>query len=168
MRKISFLWLSVIVVLVLLAAIPVAASTPIDVAGTLYYIPYPDPDTEPKVAGGNTFLETIEYSRWEGSFDGVSYDECSVVVHRSGAWAYNAIAYFSGSLDGRIGGLTLRLTGNRPDAFSDWEGQWVILGGTEGLANLHGQGIFYGPGSPGFGEEGAVTYEGQVHFDPAD
>lgn len=166
MRKISLLLLVVMVMLVFMQSTPVAASTPADVSGTLYYIP--SLAGEPKIAGGNTFLDTTEDSRWEGSFVGVSFDECNVVIHRSGSWAYNAIAYFEGSVDGRTGELTLRLNGSRPDAFSDWEGQWVILGGTEGLANLHGQGIFYGPGSPGFGEEGAVTYEGQVHFDPAD
>jgi hypothetical protein len=168
MRKIFFLLSVVMVMLVLIPLAPIAASTPIDVSGDLYYTPYLAPDSEIKDAGGNQFLETIEYSRWEGSFVGVSFDECNVVIHRSGAWAYNAIAYFEGTVDGRTGELTLRLTGNRPDAFSDWEGQWVILGGTAGLANLHGQGTFEGAGSPGFGVEGSVKYMGQIHFDPAD
>lgn len=167
MRKISLL-LVVMIVLVVMPLAPAAASTPTDVSGTLYYTPYPAPDSESKVAGGNTFLETIEYSRWVGSFEGVSFDECDVVIHRSGAWQYRAIAYFDGSVNGQVGELTLRLSGSRPDASSDWTGQWVILSGTDGLANLHGQGTFYGPGSPGFGDEGEITYEGQVHFDPAD
>ena len=165
MRKISLLLLVVMVVLAFMQSIPVAASTPTDVIGTMYYTPYLA--GEPKIAGGNTFLETVEESRWEGSFEGVSFDECNVVIHRSGAWAYNAIVYFEGSVSGQTGKLTMRFTGSRPDALSDWEGSWVILNGADGLANLHGQGIFYGPGSPGFGEVGAVTYEGQVHFDPA-
>jgi len=167
MRKITLLLL-VMVVFIVLPALPVAASTPIDVTGTLYYTPNPDPDGETKEAGGNTFLDTIEDSRWIGSFEGVSFDVCNVVIHPSGAWAYNAIVYFDGSVDNRDGKLTLRLTGNRPDAYSDWEGQWVILSGSDGLANLRGEGIFYGPGSPDFGQEGEITYEGQVHFDPAD
>ena len=37
---------------------------------------------------------------------------------------------------------------------------WRIIGGTEELANLHGQGTWEGAG-PGVGE-----YEGYVHFDP--
>ena len=167
MHKISLLLLVVMVVLALMQSIPVAASTPTDVIGTMKYTPLPDPEGETKIAGGNTFLDTIEYSSWEGSFEGVSFDECNVVIHRSGAWAYNAIVYFEGSVSGQTGKLTMRFTGSRPDALSDWEGSWVILNGADGLANLHGQGIFYGPGSPGFGEEGAITYEGQVHFDPA-
>jgi hypothetical protein len=167
MRKVSILLVGLLVcVLVFVQGVPVAASTPTDASGTLRYIPYPA--GEPKVAGGNTFLKTVEDSWWDGSFAGYSFDECNVVIHRSGSWAYNAVAYFEGSVQGQTGRLTLRLSGSRPDAFSDWTGMWVILTGTEGLANLHGQGIFYGPGSPGFGEIGEITYEGQIHFDPAD
>jgi hypothetical protein len=38
-------------------------------------------------------------------------------------------------------------------------GHWTILGGTEGLANLHGQGTLSLSTTP-------YSYTGQVHFDP--
>ncbi len=165
MRKVSIFLLLLVMVLAFMQWAPVSASAPTDVVGKLFYVPYLA--GEPKIVGGNTFLKTYEDSWWEGTLEGYSYDECKVVVHRSGLWTYNAKAYFSGSVDGRTGELTLRLNGRRPDAFSEWTGQWVILSGTGELANLHGQGTFYGPGSPGFGEVGEITIEGQVHFDPA-
>jgi hypothetical protein len=40
------------------------------------------------------------------------------------------------------------------------DGQWTIIGGTEELVNLHGQGTFSHVTPLLF------TYEGQVHFDP--
>jgi uncharacterized membrane protein len=39
-------------------------------------------------------------------------------------------------------------------------GNWVIIGGTDDLANLHGQGTY----TPASGNR--QNYEGQIHFDP--
>lgn len=41
---------------------------------------------------------------------------------------------------------------------AEWVGHWVITGGTEGLANVHGQGTFHGPSFH-------LIYQGQVHFE---
>lgn len=44
-------------------------------------------------------------------------------------------------------------------------GQWVIVSGTGGLANVHGRGTWWGPG---MNEEGAdLWYDGDVHFHPS-
>lgn len=165
MRKLSVFFLLLAALLAVVQWAPVAASRPADVSGTLSYIPYQV--GEPKIVGGNMFFQTEEDVWYEGDFDGTAFDECLVILHASGNWTYQAISHFSGTIAGHTGEMTLRLNGHRPDAFSDWTGQWVILSGSGDLTNVHGQGIFYGAGSPGFGFMGQVTYEGQVHFDPA-
>jgi hypothetical protein len=61
------------------------------------------------------------------------------------------------TVDGRSGTLyikTVANSGKSPD------GEWSIKGGTDDLANLHGQGTFIHVTPVLF------TYEGQVHFDP--
>ena len=165
MRKTSLLLLMFVLVVALMPLASAAASTQVEVSGTMSYTPFlVDPLTPPKIAGGNTFLETYEHSYWTGSFVGYSYDECSIIIHRNGSWNYNSIGYFDGFVNGVEGKLTLRFNGSRPDALSDWTGRWTILKGSGGLANLHGTGTFSGPGAPALGEEGAITYDGKVHF----
>jgi hypothetical protein len=74
---------------------------------------------------------------------------------------------FVGTVLGHEGGFTMRLQakgyGNAVAGIGAWnlEGTWVIIGGTGGLAGLHGQGTWsHTAGIPG------LQYEGQVHFDP--
>jgi len=69
---------------------------------------------------------------------------------------------FEGTVMGKEGTLVIQLVGWRylPE---DWYGQWLIISGTGELANLRGQGIWWGPG---FGAEGPdIFYSGQIHFD---
>ena len=169
MRKLLVLLSMFVLLVALMPVAPAAASFPTNVSGMMHYTPYlTNPDEAPKTTpGGNTFFDTYEDSWWEGSFKGTSYDECVVIIHRSGRWTYRATGYFEGSVNGKKGKLTMRLTGSRPDGESDWSGHWVILSGSGGLKNLRGQGTFEGPGSPGFGEEGDISYKGKVHFVPA-
>ena len=60
--------------------------------------------------------------------------------------------------DPKSGTLTIRLDFIR-DPTDTIEGTWVIISGTDELANLHGQGTVFGP-------LGDASYSGQVHFDP--
>lgn len=118
-----------------------------------------------KVAGCNTFAKTIEEGIWTGTFEGTSVENGQVVLHCSGAFSFNAIVSFEGSVDGKYGTMVMSVVGSRPDGFSDWNGRFVILGGTGDLTNLHGQGIWYGPGASG-GGWGDIYYEGNYHFEP--
>lgn len=63
-----------------------------------------------------------------------------------------SVGYFEGTAGGHEGTLVFSLVAFGPKDL----GQWTILKGTGGLANLRGQGLSYTDG----------TYDGQVHFDP--
>jgi len=70
---------------------------------------------------------------------------------------------FDGTVLGVPGTLTIHIEAKgwgRPGGVVSIEGKWVIISGTGGLANLHGQGTWKGPVS------GWYDYEGQVHFEP--
>ena len=69
-------------------------------------------------------------------------------------------------VDGKSGGLILSIVGNLPAGVLHWYGHWVILEGTGDLANLRGQGYWWGPGSDGPGLWGQLFYDGNYHFEP--
>ncbi len=75
---------------------------------------------------------------------------------------------FTGTVLGVSGSLTMHFEakgyGNlaRGPTYYDLAGTWVIVSGTGGLANLHGQGTLF-HAMTGFS---GIEYEGQVHFDP--
>jgi hypothetical protein len=143
---------------------PVQAGPPEEAEGLWQYQPF---ILDQKVAGCNTFLTTFENGVWSGTFEGTSTEDGKVVIHCSGAWSFNAIVTFDAvTVDGKSGTLEMSVVGKRPDGTSDWAGKWVILSGTGELANLHGQGTWWGPGAPAPGQWGDIYYGGQVHFAP--
>ena len=119
-----------------------------------------------KQAGCNTFLTTFENGIWTGTFAGTSTEDGKVVIHCNGAWSFNAIVSFEGSVDDKYGTLKMSVVGKRPDGLADWQGKSVILGGTGELANLRGQGTWWGPGAPAPEVWGDIYYEGNYHFEP--
>lgn len=149
---------------------PAQAGPPMNAEGLWQYVPY---ILDARMAGGTTFLTTYEEGVWTdisptlpGTFQGTSTEDGKVVIHRSGAWSFNAIVSFEGTVDGKEGTLEMSVGGDRPDGSADWEGRWVILSGTGELATLRGQGTWWGPGSPGPGESGDIYYAGRFHFEP--
>jgi hypothetical protein len=120
------------------------------------------------MSGCNTFAQTFEDGLWTGTFDGISTEYGNVTIHCNGAWSFRSIVSFVGSVDGKEGTFEMSVVGSRPDGLADWEGKFVILSGTGELANLRGQGIWWGPGSPGPGLWGDIYYEGNYHFEPGE
>jgi len=123
---------------------------------------------------GNLHLDTTEEGWWYDDYDnliGHSYDEpCRVVIHGAIGFPptnwdfrwYTAIATFEYFMvDGKSGGLVMRLHGKSGEPGSEWSGEWVILEGTEELEGIHGQGTWSGLGYPA----GDIPYEGWIHFD---
>ena len=163
MKKKLFILLFVLMALSIVS-INALAGPPEKAEGLWQYQPF---ILEVKEAGCNTFLTTFENGLWTGTFEGTSTEDGKVVIHCNGAWSFNAIVTFSElKVDGKSGTLKMSVFGSRPDAFSDWQGKSVILSGTGDLANLRGQGTWWGPGAAAEGEWGDIYYEGNYHFEP--
>jgi hypothetical protein len=162
-KRSMFLTALLMVALLSMLSVPAHAGPPTTAEGLWQYQPFIE---DMKLAGGNTFLETFENGKWTGTFSGTSTEDGKVVIHSSGAWSFRGIVSFEGEVSGRSGKLTMHVVGTRPDAFTDWTGEWVILSGTDELATLRGQGAWWGPGAPDVGEWGDIYYSGTIHFDP--
>jgi hypothetical protein len=157
--------ISLIVLMALsLVALPALAGPPQRAEGLWQYQPF---ILGVKEAGCNTFLTTFENGLWTGTFEGKSTEDGKVVIHCNGAWSFNAIVTFSElTVDGKSGTLKMSVVGTRPDGLADWQGKSVILSGTGELANLRGQGTWWGPGAPAPEVWGDIYYEGNYHFEP--
>ena len=143
------------------------STPPTSASGEWHYTPHIKDTRE---ADGNTFMEVYTEDppdEWKGTFDGKSKDVYSGVILSTGAWNAGGVALFDGAVGNRKGTLVIWFLGKRPDAEADWSGKWVILRGTGELANLRGEGTWWGKGAPAVGERGYVDYSGKIHFDPS-
>lgn len=186
MKKKLFVVLAVILILSAVA-IPALAGPPDKVQGYWYYIPTKDPFLGAKLADGNMFLTVADAGYWTGTFNGdvdcsevalpedVLADKCGVstdigwvVIHSNDSWFYRGIVSLDPvTVDGKTGTLEMRVSGSRPDALAEWDGKWVITGGTGELAGLRGQGSWWGPGWLGDpAQYGVIPYSGNIHFEP--
>ena len=182
MNKKLIVLLAVIMTLILVS-IPALATPPDNAAGDWYYHPRLDELELVKEVGGNTFLRTVEDSRWTGTFQGTedciaeslppedicaaSVDYGDVVFYRSGRGFFKGTVEFASvTVHGKTGSLEMRVNGTRPDPFTDWTGHWVITSGEGELTGLHGQGTWWGPGwQEVVGEWGEIHYSGKIHFE---
>ena len=165
--KRSIVLLLVSTVALTLMAVPVSADTPTTASGTWDYELVGDLGV--KVAGPNVFLYGQDRGEWAGSFDGYTEEDFVVVCHPKAGFSFykGEMTFYGTAVDEsgvrHEGTMILKTTGKQHSDTCDpspaqWEGHWVIIGGTEGLANLHGQGTFHGPSFH-------LIYEGQIHFD---
>jgi hypothetical protein len=173
MRKKLFVLVALIMVLAAVA-IPASAGPPGEAAGDWEYLPT---SMTFEFVGGNTVVYIVDEGHWTGTFDGspgedyaVSVETGVTVVHPSGHAVYKGSVLFeSVTVNGRTGGLEMRVNGRTPSFGSvDWEGMWVIIGGEGELEGLHGEGKWWGPGyNLDYPEEwGEIHYGGNVHFEP--
>ncbi len=156
-----------------LAVTPVKASAPIHVSGTLSTVA--TRLSVDKTAGDNIFSTYRGDSTWTGGLScptGNGHGIQSRIAHFAGdpssipapALLYINLkvesTFTSATIDGKTGGLTLRLNGiSYPDGSS--VGTWHIVEGTGDLANIHGEGTWGKAAGPG-----QTLYSGIVHFDP--
>jgi hypothetical protein len=167
MKKRLLVLLAVIVVLSMIS-IPALAGPPEAADGVWCYTPDLDSIVVEKVVGGNEFFTATETAVWTGTFDGESVDHCRAVIHRSGAWwGYCTISFASVTVGGKTDALEMFAMVRRPNAAADWDGTWVISGGSGALKNLRGQGTVSGPGWQGDPAVcGVIDYSGNIHFEP--
>ena len=155
----------VICMLALLSTLSMSVhATPLTPAsGTWTYIPADM--TLTRSADGNTFYEAKSIDIVTGTFEGPGTGVDILVLHSSGFWTGIGVATFVDCMvDGKSGTLVIRWAAHATAETGLWSGQWVILSGTGELANLRGQGTFWGPVNP----EGInYPYSGWIHFEPA-
>jgi len=165
MKSRSLFVITVVMVALLLTLSAPALAGPLEEAGGVFhYIAFPTED--PKVAGCNTFVPSYDDGIWEGTFEGSSADYGMVVLHCNGKVSFIGTISFIGEVDGRSGTLEISENGQCCDEQGHWQGNWAIVSGTGELANLRGQGTWFGPGAGGFGVWGDTEYEGNYHFEP--
>ena len=110
-------------------------------------------------ADGNTIVTQIQQFTDTGVISGSETDTVTFTFHADGTFTLRADVPFTGTLAGRSGTLTQRFQGTgNPVSF---QGQLETLGGTGGLATLHGQSTFVGSATAGAG-----TYVFHYQFDP--
>ena len=162
MRTRVLMLLTMIMILPILST-PALAGPPTEAEGLWEYMPT---IVDARVADGNTFLHTTEVGKWTGTFEGESTEDGQVVIFSSGRWSFRGMVSFEGKVGDKSGTLEMSVNGTKPDVYSEWKGRWVILSGTDELANLRGQGDWWGPGSLGPGYWGDIYYWGRIHFEP--
>lgn len=167
MKKMTKTSLALVTIVMLLSALLMSAQAgpPTAAGGDWLYMPTV---VGTRIADGNTFRELSEVGEWSGTFEGVSTEGGTVVQHSSGFVFFKGVVSFVGTVNGQSGTMEMSVVGSKADPTAEWEGKWVILNGTEGLATLRGQGTWSGPGyNPAKPTEwGVIHYAGNVHFEP--
>jgi len=183
---------SIFALSMMVAVMPVYATTPTEVSGQWKSASPPTGGSvyfSVKKAGANAFLTLHSCATYfEGDIIGASgsiEQTISITFHYSDPeyvktlptstlaslqtwepteWNWHVERKFTGTVLGTAGAFTMNLEakgfGRLGYANLVLEGTWVIISGTDGLANLHGQGTWHNI-SPQLN-----AYEGQVHFDP--
>ena len=132
-------------------AAPVGASSFMSATGTFVDV---ITSTQVRTADGNVILSQTITQTLTGTVSGIAKQESTTVVHASGAANFFGTETCTCTVAGKSGSLVLGFSGTgAPDG--SFEGQFVILSGTGGLANLNGRGTIQSPN----------TYTGVIHFD---
>jgi len=139
-------------------SIPVVQASPVmNAEGTLTWLEVNFEGT--RKAGINTIYQGTSTVAAGGTFDGDVTDAWVEVWHAMKFLNLRDVLTFTGKVDGKSGTLTIRLVGiaTLPDIV--WtSGQWEIMRGTGDLANLQGQGTWWGTGNN-------VEYSGLIQFE---
>lgn len=140
----------------LLPTVSAQASAPVDGSGTFAFLG-PPTILEVRQADGNLFITQVVPIDNTGTLNGPSIFEATFIIHPDGTLTAQGIETFTGTVDGVPGTLVFQATATGNG--TSLRGNFVIVSGTGGLANLRGQGTFEGIGASG-------TYSLQTHSDP--
>ncbi len=144
-------------------AVPARATPPLHGGGSFDISIPPTPGTIVMQPAGRNLIVSFEGGggNMEGTVAGkwIRVYERSVihptgVVTVQGAWVGDPL-----TVDGVSGTIHVRYWGQGDVVTGDFEGRWVILSGTDGLANLRGHGTVWV-------DEGVGGYTLEYHFDP--
>ena len=123
----------------LVAAQPAAASTPIPVFGTFFFVAAPVP-SDFRVADGNAFV-TLFFPAGvvTGDITGTFTEQLNVVTHPDGSQNIHGNATCACAVAGRTGTLVFDNVAGTTNPSGVSEAHFV-LSGSGGLAGFHGQG----------------------------
>ncbi len=115
--------------------------------------------TSTSTADGNTIYSVTVNTKLTGTLTGTGVDYATLIAHADGSFNAQHLSMCTCTVNGNSGTLTsiFNLTGSLVDHVA--QGQWTILSGTGGLANLRGQGTLLG--APFVGAD----YSLQIHFE---
>jgi hypothetical protein len=129
------------------AAVPAGAAPPIPVSGS-YNVKLGPRTVEPLQSMGvgdvrivNENNQATSTGTFTSTPDGFGFQVRAIVNFSTGDGIFEAIATFSGTVAGVPGTAVIGFLGSTTD-FTIYEGDWVVLSGAGGLANLTGQGKF--------------------------
>jgi len=128
-----------------------------------------------RVIGDKILIFATEDELWQGSFSGTAEAVFIVIIFSSDLWKVWLRTTFTGTVDGKYGTMVIQLIGERTYWDEDtfwWSGHWRIIHGTGELRNIHGQGVWWGPGYEDTGGEipdvpgdrPDIYYEGEIYF----
>ena len=163
-KALSAIFVVLAAALLLTMSISVAyATTPIPVSGFIIVQSITGIASNPAGNSDNAIATLSLHGLFTGGISGSYASESRWVSHNTGTpdlWrnAHGVNIISPATVMGETGTLTFLIIGKTG---TETGGNWVIVGGTDGLAGLYGQGTF-SPTDNSF----IVSYEGQVHFDP--
>lgn len=157
MRKVFFAAIVACMLAFLSAlSVPAVAASPVmNAEGTLTWLVVNFEGQ--RTAGVNTIYEGTSTVAAGGTFTGDVTDAWVEIWHTN-LLNLRDVLTFTGTVDGKSGTLTIRLVGTATLPGLDWTGHWEIIGSTGDLANLEGQGSWWGIGNN-------VEYSGLIEFE---
>lgn len=157
-RKIPALLMIIAVILSALLIPTALASKPITVSGTWEWYATGISSWE---SGGNIHYSATEHDTFSGTFIGTGEGPFTMTYHPNGFFTGSGRTIFTGEVMGKEGTLVIMWVGNTKNDLGWWWFKWIIISGTDELANLRGSGTCWGPGPAG------VDMTGKIHFDPS-
>lgn len=137
-----------------------AAATPLPASGTFTYTSATF--SNPREAGGNLIVDLSATVEYEGTLEGTSTVNGTLIFHANGTANYHDVEVFTGTVNGVPGTLTFRISGSMHSGIV--QGTTTIVSGTDGLSTLRGVLHLTGTLPSLTGPEG--TYSGQLQTAP--
>ena len=152
--------LVIVAALAPIGVLSVAASPPTPASGNFTYTSCTFGSAH--LADGNTTFDVTCTASYTGTLTGNSTLQGPLTIYADGSTNFHGFETFTGTVAGAAGTLTINeaSTGNA----TSFRSTDVVIGGTGGLADLHGVLTLLGsvPPPPGLP---SGTYVGQIHFD---
>jgi hypothetical protein len=152
-------FLTLVAVLAVFGMTSAAAAPPTAASGTITVISASF--SEPRIEGTNTVYDIVTTEAWTGTFAGTTTVQATLTFHADGSAEDHGVKTFTGTVNGTFGTVTFSGEAHA-DPAGNLAGVDAIIGGSGGLANLHGSlteaGVVQANGNP------MSNYTGQIQI----